>query len=109
MAVLSKEELLQAVSELLGEAPDDNGLAIIENLTDTLTSYEESSVDVSEWETKLSDLDNSWRKRYKERFLSSSDADHSTTPDEVVEDTVEDVKKDGEELTFEDLFEKSEP
>lgn len=109
MAVVSKEDLIQALSALIGEAPDDTGLSIIENLTDTISDYESKTVDVSEWENKYNELDNSWRKRYKERFLGSADADHETSGKEVKEEQKEDVKKDNEELTFDDLFEKSEP
>ena len=109
MAVVSKEELIQALSTLIGETPDDTGLSIIENLTDTISDYESKTVDTSEWESKYNELDNSWRKRYKERFLGSADADHETSGEEVKEKQKEDVEKDSTELTFDDLFEKSEP
>lgn len=109
MAVVSKEELVQALSALIGETPDDTGLSIIENLTDTISDYESKTVDVSEWENKYNELDSSWRKRYKERFLGSTDAEHETTGGEAKKEQEEDVKKDSEELTFDDLFEKSEP
>lgn len=109
MAVVSKEELIQALSALIGETPDDTGLSIIENVTDTISDYESKTVDTSEWESKYNELDNSWRKRYKERFLSSADAGHETSVEEVKEKQKEDVEKDSTELTFDDLFEKSEP
>lgn len=109
MSIVSKEELLQAIAGIVGEVPDDNGLAIIENLTDTISDYETKVVDAGDWENKYNQLDSDWRKRYTERFMGTSDADHFTSPEEAKEDQEEDVKKDGEELTFEDLFEKSEP
>lgn len=109
MAVVSKEELIQAIASVLGDTPDDTGLAILENVTDTISEYETKVVDVGDWEKKYKELDSSWRQRYTERFMGRSDADHQTSGEEVKEEQVEDVKKDGEELTFDDLFEKSEP
>lgn len=109
MAVVSRDELIQAISSVLGETPDDNGLAILENLTDTISDYETKVVDTGDWENKYNELDASWRKRYAERFMSSEDVEHETDPEEIKEEQEEDVKKDGEELTFESLFERAEP
>lgn len=109
MAVVSKEELVQAIASVLGDTPDDTGLALLENLTDTISDCETKVVDTGDWENKYNELDTTWRKRYAERFMSSTDADHQTDGGEIKEEQIEDVKKDGETLTFEELFEKSEP
>lgn len=107
--IVSKEELIQAISSMLGETPDDNGLALLENVTDTISDYETKVVDTGDWENKYNELDQSWRKRYAERFMSSEDAEHETEPEEVKEKQEDDVKKDGEDLSFESLFERAEP
>ena len=45
---------------------------------------------------RYEDNDAEWRKRYRERF---------TTGQEIVNETKEDVKRDGTMQTYEDLFE----
>lgn len=61
MPVVSFEDLKNRVTQMLGEAPDDTGLSLLEDMTDTL------AVD---WQKKYTENDNAWRKRYKERFGS---------------------------------------
>lgn len=88
MAVKSKEELLASINELSAENLEDKVLALLEDVSDTLDS-------LSEVETKLKDLDESWKKRYRERFLKGEPSDT------VNEDDKEDAPKVKD---FKDLF-----
>lgn len=92
MAVRTFDELTESIKVIVGERTDDEALAFIEDVTDTLADAKrriESDVD---WEKKYNELDEEWRKRYRERFFDGEPADN---PPEVVEE-----KRD-----FSDLFE----
>lgn len=105
MAVLGREEFMARLSARIGEDTSDEALQFIEDATDTFNDLETRSNGQSEeqWQKKYNDLDESWRKRYKERFFSTE-----TTPDDVVDNQKDDVKDDGEKITFDDLFKERE-
>lgn len=88
MAVRSKEDLITSINAIIGETPDDAGLALLEDVSDTLASY----VDTEDWKSRYEENDAEWRKRYRDRF---ENGDESTPP----------PKQEETKLTFEDLFE----
>lgn len=91
MAVRTRDELITAVNTIIGETPDDNGLSLLEDISDTFASYD----DTEDWKTKYEENDAEWRKRYKERFEGKK---------VVVEESEDDDKK--EKTKFEELFEE---
>ena len=101
MPVLSKEDFLQRLQSRIGEDTSDEALQFLEDMTDTYNEFETRSAtnDSDEWKTKYDELDQSWRQRYKERFLNTQ-----TTDEEVLNKQKENVVEDGEEKTFDDLF-----
>lgn len=105
MAVLSKEEFMKRLQERVGEDTSDEAMIFIEDMTDTFNDMETRSSGQSEeqWKQKYDELDKSWRKKYKDRFFNSE-----TTPADVKDEQEENVKDDGKEKTFEDLFEERE-
>ena len=90
MAVRTRDELITAVNTIIGETPDDNGLSLLEDISDTFASYD----DTEDWKTKYEENDAEWRKRYKERFEGKK----------VVEEIDDDEPK--EKTKFEELFEE---
>lgn len=102
MAVLSKEKLLESVSELFKDDTSDEVLSFIEDITDTINSYDSGE----DWKTKYEENDATWRQRYKERFFSS---DVEKQKDETVivsDETV--VESENEPTKYEELFETKE-
>lgn len=89
MAVRTRDELITAVNTIIGETPDDNGLSLLEDISDTFASYD----DTEDWKTKYEENDAEWRKRYKERFEGKN---------VIVEENEDDDKK--EKTKFEELF-----
>lgn len=63
---------------------------------DDVESRGEREVDPTDWRGKYEEI----RKKYIDRFF--------TSPEEVKEDQEEDVKRDGEKVTFEELFKERE-
>lgn len=96
MAVRTTAELLEALRTRTEGQTDDDTLAFISDVTDTLNDYQAQVKDNTNWKQKYEDNDKSWREKYKERFFTgSSDSD------------AEDMKEPQEEkkkLKFEDLF-----
>lgn len=94
MAVRSPDELRTALTGLLGDSPADDGVALLEDLTDTLANLTANG-SAADWEQKYRENDAAWRKRYIDRF--NDPVDGADTPQ----------KKDNNNskpMTFEDLF-----
>ena len=96
MAVKTKEEILTALQTRVGEQNDDDTIAFIEDITDTLSDLEtKAQGDGTDWKSKYEENDAEWRKRYTERFYSSD-------PDDDQPDDPED--ESAKPKTFADLF-----
>lgn len=100
MAVRTREEILNAVKTRMGDNADDESLAFLEDITDTLSDFENkaSANSGEDWKTKYEENDKAWRDKYKARFFS-------TAPEE--KDEYKDDEKDEETnapTTFEELF-----
>lgn len=96
MAVKTKEEILTAIKTRVGEQNDDDTIAFIEDITDTLSDLEtKAQGDGTDWKSKYEENDAEWRKRYTERFYSSD------PEDDPADDPPDDPPKP---KTFADLF-----
>lgn len=72
MAVRTREEILAEVRARLGEQTDDETIAFMEDISDTISDLEtKAKGDGTEWKTKFEENDAEWRKKYIERFYSS--------------------------------------
>lgn len=101
---LSKEELLEKVKTYVGDRADDESLEIIEDISDsfeTSESAEKIEEIKTEYESKLANLDNKWREKYKARFFSEKDKQDNDNSDDG--DDGDDEKTD-----YSDLFEVKE-
>ena len=100
MAVLTREDFLSRIQGRIGEDTSDEAMQFIEDMTDTFDSFVKDSNDKTDWKAKYEENDKSWREKYKARFFSSN----VDTPSETKMEQEEDVRDDGEETTFDDLF-----
>ena len=98
MAVLNRDDFMTRINEMVGDDNSDEALAFIEDMTDTFDNLSSNS-DKEEWEKKYNELDTMWRERYKARFM-----DPGTDPQTVIDEQEKDIKDDGTETTFDDLF-----
>lgn len=78
MAVKTREEILTAVKARVGDQTDDETIAFLEDITDTLSDLEtKAQGDGTDWKAKYEENDAEWRKKYTERFYSyEPDDDH---------------------------------
>lgn len=97
MAIVSKEDLIKRLSEKFGDDNSDEVIQLTEDLSDTLNDFDSRINDTEDWKTKFEKNDNMWRKKYKDRFLESSDSgDNENNEQDDDENT---------NVTFNDLFE----
>lgn len=95
--VKSLEEVLAALKEILGETvTSDAGIALIEDLTDTINAQEGDGTD---WKAEAERIDKEWRDKYTARFFTGTDP-------EDPEDPEDDEEEEEKVLKFEDLFEE---
>ena len=100
MAVRTKDELLEIIKGRIGDDTSDETISFIEDITDTLSDYEEKATnsDTEDWKTKFEENDKMWREKYRERFFSKE-----------VEKEDEDFSEDEvKSLSYDDLFEEKE-
>ena len=72
MAVKTREEILEELKVRIGEQTDDETIAFLEDVTDTLSDLEtKAKGDGIDWKAKYEENDTEWRKKYTERFYSS--------------------------------------
>lgn len=98
MAVVSKEELLNAIQTKYEGDTSDETLAFIEDVTDTLTDFETRLADSTDWKAKYEENDAEWRNKYKERFFNGGTDYQQEDPEEFDEEETVEIK------TFDDLF-----
>lgn len=101
--IISREELVSAVRNIFGEEATDEQISFIENLSDTVTDFEERITTSGDWKTKYEENDASWRKRYTERFFNPA-----TTREKIIDEQEEDVIDDGSPKSFAELFKERE-
>lgn len=93
MAVRTTQEIIDALKETFGESPDDTQLAMLEDISDTLTDLTEKSGE--DWKTRYEENDKVWRKRYTDRFSGKGDPEP---------DLPEPDHESQKPLTYESLF-----
>jgi hypothetical protein len=109
MAIVSKDELLKQVKELLKENTSDEAIKFMEDVNDTMDSFGDTNK-VSELEKKVTELeekvkttDKEWRDRYTERFYSGTD-DKKVIDDPSISTPTESDISENTKKTFDDLF-----
>jgi hypothetical protein len=107
MSVKTKDEILSSIKALLGDTISDEGIALLEDVSDTLDkstggSSDEDKKRIEELEKQVKDTDAMWRQKYTDRFLNPSTDKGNEESDESITD--EDDKEDNSPKTFDELF-----
>lgn len=93
--IRSREELLESIRAHIGDDASDEALALVEDITDTITDYENRANNNGEnWEQRYRENDAAWRKKYRDRFFGVK-GDEEDEPDNTPKN---------KKLTYEDLF-----
>ena len=91
--------LLEELRSVIGDRTDDDALALIERVSE----LESQGIDdlknkITELEGQMKQLDEDWRKRYRDRFYEGEEKDEEQIEEAGDEDESESIKID-------DLFE----
>lgn len=104
MAILKKEELINKISEYIGEDNSDIAIEILEDVSDTIDAggdADELIRQVEELKEKVETTDAEWRAKYKARFLEGS-----ADPEEPEEEEEEETEEVEEKTSYDELFEE---
>lgn len=96
MSVKTREEILESLRGRFGEEPTDDDIAMLEDITDTFTDFEEKTKDATNWKNKYEENDKAWKKKYSDRFFSKEGGENNSL--------YEPVEPDNTVKSFNDLF-----
>lgn len=102
MAILKKEELINKISEYIGDDNSDIAIEILEDVSDTIDAggdADELIRQVEELKEKVEETDAEWRAKYKARFLEGS-----ADPEEPEEE--EETEEVEEKTSYDELFDE---
>lgn len=98
--VKTKDEIMEEIRTYIGERSDDQTIALIENISDTIDDYAAHG----DYDKKLMAVEAEWRRKYIDRFMSGGE-----NKSEVKVETTEDEEKEkAEEIKIEDLYTEKE-
>lgn len=113
---LNREDFMKAISAIVGERTDDEAISFVENMTDTYDSFGDIEHDsfgdiekdktIAELKNRLEETEQSWRKKYRDRFYGGTDEEKNPSNQPLEEDKDEMIE--AEEITIDDLFEERE-
>lgn len=92
MARLSKEDFTKAITTVIGDRTDEDSVKFVEDMTDTYNGLEaDKNVSDTEWEQKYNVLNETWSKRYKDRFSESIDENKENKKEETLPTSYSDL------------------
>lgn len=95
MAVKTKAEIMEAIKQKFGEDTSDETISLLEDLSDTLDTTNDSV----NWKQKYEDNDKEWRTKYSSRFFEGG-GEPKPEPDPEPEDNTD--------ITINELFSEKE-
>ncbi len=99
MAILNKEEYMELVNKLVPDDGTEESLKIIEDLTDTYGDKSSLAEEIEKLKREKLELDETWKKRYRERFFENKEKDET----EIKTIEIEDDEKE-EITTYDSIF-----
>lgn len=108
---LTKEELIEKFKNYAGEdVTSDAAIELLEDISDSVEVEKEETEEGEggeDWEAKYKELDESWRKKYAERFSEPGEKEKEPEEEKEEEEETEETEEErAENVTYEDLFEE---
>ena len=98
--VKTKAEIMEEIRAYIGDRSDDQTIALIENISDTIDDYAAHG----DYDEKLMAVEAEWRRKYIDRFMTGGEKKN-----DVEVETTEDEEKDkAEEIKIDDLYTEKE-
>lgn len=98
--VKTKDEIMEEIIAYIGDRDDDQTIALVENISDTIDDYAAHG----DYDKKLMAVEAEWRRRYIDRFMSGGENKNEVE----LEKTEGDEKAKAEEIKIEDLYTEKE-
>ena len=98
--VKTKDEIMEEIRAYIGDRSDDQTIALIENISDTLDDYAAHG----DYDEKLMAVEAEWRRKYIDRFMNGGENKNEIE----VEKTKDEEKDNSEEIKIEDLYTEKE-
>ncbi len=99
--VKTKDEIMEEIRAYIGDRSDDQTIALIENISDTIDDYAAHG----DYDEKLMAVEAEWRRKYIDRFMSGGGENKNEVENEKTRD---DEKGNSEEIKIEDLYTEKE-
>lgn len=99
MAIKNLSEIIESARNIIGENTSDEALSFMEDLSDTMTDFDNKTKDATNWQERYQENDAKWRKKYADRFNGN--------PVEEEDDSYE--LPEPPKKTYLDLFEEVKP
>lgn len=97
--VKTKDEIMEEIRAYIGDRSDDQTIALVENISDTIDDYAAHG----DYDKKLMAVEEAWRRKYIDRFMNGGE-----NKEVEVEKTEDDEKDTAEEIKIEDLYTEKE-
>lgn len=68
MAIKNLSEIIESARNIIGENTSDEALSFMEDLSDTMTDFDNKTKDATNWQERYQENDAMWRKKYADRF-----------------------------------------
>lgn len=98
--VKTKDEIMDEIRMYIGDRSDDQTIALIENISDTIDDYAAHG----DYDKKLMAVEAEWRRKYIDRFMNGGENKNEVK----VEKTEDEEKEKAEEIKIEDLYTEKE-
>lgn len=98
--VKTKDEIMEEIRAYIGDRADDQTIALVENISDTLDDYAAHG----DYDKKLMAVEAEWRRKYIDRFMNGGENKNEVE----VEKTDDEEKDNAEEITIDDLYTEKE-
>lgn len=98
--VKTKDEIMEEIRAYIGDRSDDQTIALIENISDTIDDYAAHG----DYDEKLMAVEAEWRRKYIDRFMSGGENKNEVEN----EKTRDEEKGNSEEIKIEDLYTEKE-
>ena len=95
--IKTKDEIMEEIRAYIGDRSDDQTIALVENISDTIDDYAAHG----DYDTKLMAVEEEWRRKYMERFFGS---DKEEKISEVKEEEEKEENDKADEIKIEDLY-----
>lgn len=98
--VKTKDEIMEEIRAYIGDRADDETIALVENISDTIDDYAAHD----DYDKKLMAVEAEWRRKYIDRFMNGGE---NTNEDEDAK-TDDEEKDNAKEIKIEDLYTEKE-